>query len=81
MFDDPVVVFVEESEDLSEVLGLLLHQLVEDVELGPLDGLVVVEIVSSQQGFLDFDLVEVLDVLRVGGLLDVAGAFLDHLDH
>ena len=44
MLDDPVVVLVEESEDLPQVLGLLLEEVVEDVEFGPLDFLVVATI-------------------------------------
>lgn len=42
MFNDPVVVFVEESEDLPQVLRLFFEELVEYVELCPLDLIVFV---------------------------------------
>ena len=81
MLDDPVVVLVEEPEDLPEVFGLLLQQVVEDIELSPLDFLVIVKIISTQKLLLDLSLVQVLEVVGVGGVLDVSGAFLDHLEH
>lgn len=81
MFDDPIVVFVEETENGSEVLGLLLQKLVEDVELGPHNFFVTVKIISLKELFFDFCLVEVLQMFGVGGSLDVSCTFLDHLEH
>jgi hypothetical protein len=54
---------------------------VEDVVLGPLDLLVPVEVVGLQELLLDLCLVEVLQMLGVGGSLDVSCAFLHHLEH
>lgn len=79
MFDLPVVVLVEESEDLSEVLRLLLEELVEDVEFSPSDLVIVVQIISLQQLLFDFLAVQVLQVIGVDDSVDVANALLDHL--
>ena len=80
MLNDPVVIFVEESEDRSQVLGLLFEEMVEDVVFSPFDFLVTVQVVGFKQFFLDFGLLEIFEVLRIGGSLDVAGTFLNHLE-
>lgn len=79
VLDLPVVILVEEPEDLPEVLGLLLEELVEDVELGPLDLVIIVEVVGLEQLLLDLLAVEVLEVFWVDGGLDVSDALLHHL--
>ena len=56
----PVVVLIEKSEDLSDVLGLFLQKLVEDVEFSPFNLLIVVKIIGLQEYFLDFLPVQVL---------------------
>lgn len=81
VLDLPVVVLIEEPEDLPEVLGLLLEELVEDVELCPLDLVVVIEVIGFQKSFLHLFTVEVLEVIGVGGLLDVTHALLHHFQH
>ena len=73
------MVLIEEPEDLPEVLGLLLEELVEDVELGPLDLVIIVEVVGLQQLLLHLLAVQVLQVLGVGRSLDVSHALLHHL--
>ena len=78
MLNHPVVVLVEESEDLAEVLWLLLHQGVEDIVFSPLDLLVVIKIIGLKKFLLDLGFVEVLKVFWVGCSLDVSSAFLDH---
>lgn len=80
VFDFPVMVFVEESEDLPEVLRLLFQELVENVEFSPFDFLVVVQIIGFQELLLQLGLLEVLEVFGVAGSLNVARAFLDHLE-
>jgi hypothetical protein len=79
VLDLPVVILIEESEDLPEVLGLLLQELVEDVVLRPLDLVVVVQVVRLQQGLLNLLPVQVLYVVGVGRTLNVSNAFLNHL--
>ena len=79
MLDLPVVILVEEPEDLPEVLGLLLEELVEDVELSPLDLVIIVEVIGLKQLLLHLLTVEVLEVLGVDGGLDVSNALLHHL--
>lgn len=79
MLDLPVVVLIEEPEDLPEVLGLLLEELVEDVELSPLDLVIIVQVVGLQQLLLDLLAVQVLEVLWVDGSFDVPNALLHHL--
>ena len=80
VLDLPVVVLIEEPENLTKVLGLLLQQLAEDVELRPLDLVVLVQIEGLQKFLLDLLAVEVLEVFGVGGGVDVASALLDHLE-
>jgi len=80
VLDHPVVILVEESEYLPEVLGLLLQELVEDIEFSPLDLLVVVKVVGLEKDLLDFLLVEVFKVLGVGCLFDIASTFLYHTE-
>ena len=60
LFDDPVVVLIEESEDLSEVLRLFFHLLIEDIVFSPLNFAVLIQVVSSKEFSLDFCLVELL---------------------
>ena len=57
MLDDPVVVLVEEPEDLPEIFGLFLQQVVEDVVLSPLDLLIIVKIISLEKLLLYFNFV------------------------
>lgn len=78
VLDFPVVVFVEKPEDSSKVLGLLLEEMVENVEFCPLNLLVVVQVVGLQEFFFDLAFLEVLEVLGIGGSLDVSNAFLHH---
>ena len=78
VLDFPVVVFVEKPEDSCKVLGLLLEEMVENVEFCPLNLLVVVQVVGLQEFFFDLAFLEVLEVLGVGGSLDVSNAFLHH---
>lgn len=66
VLDLPVVVLVKESEDLPEVLGLLLQELIEDVELCPLDLVVVVQVISFKESLFDFFTIEVLEVVWIG---------------
>lgn len=79
MLDLPVVILIEEPEDLPEVLGLLLEELVEDVELSPLDLVIIVEVIGLKQLLLDLLLVEVLQVFWVGGGVDLSNTLLHHL--
>jgi hypothetical protein len=81
MLDLPVVVLIEKPENLSQVFGLLLEELREDVELGPLDLIILVQIESLKKLLLDLLTVEVLQVLRVSGTLDISGALLHHLQN
>lgn len=81
MLNDPVVIFVEESEDLSEVFGLFGQQLVEDIVLSPLDLLIVIKIIGFKELLLDLNFVQVLEMFGIGGLFDVSSALLNHLEH
>ena len=45
MFDNPVVVLIEESENLSEVFAGFLEEVVEDVVFSPFNALVVVKVI------------------------------------
>lgn len=81
VLDDPVVVLVEESEDLPQVLGLLLEEVIEDVEFGPLDFVVVVKVVGLKEFLLEFCLVEIFEVVGIGSLFDVPCALFDHLEN
>jgi hypothetical protein len=81
VLDDPVVVLIEEAEDLSQVLGLLLEELVEYVVLRPFDLVVVVQIVGFQQFFLDLSSVEVLQVLGLARSFDIASALFHHFQN
>ena len=72
------MVLVEESEDLAQVLGLLLHQSVEDIVFSPFDLLVIIQIIGLKKFLLDLGFVEVLKVFWVGCSFDVASTFLDH---
>lgn len=78
VFDSPVVVLVEESENLSQVLGLLLKELVENVEFSPLDLIIIVQIVCLQKFLFNLSFVEVLKMFGVDGSLDLSFAFLNH---
>lgn len=79
MFDFPVVIFVEESEDLSEVLRLFLEQLVENVEFSPFDFVILVKVIGFQKNSLELRLLEAFQVLGVGRSFNVTSAFLHHL--
>lgn len=79
VLDFPIMVFVEESEDLSEILRLLLEQLIEDVEFRPFDLLIVVQIIGLQKLSFELSFLETLEVLRVGSSFKVASTFLNHL--
>lgn len=81
VFNFPVVIFIEESEYLSKVLGLFFEELVKDVEFSPFDFLIVVEVVGFEKFLFDFLFVEVLQVFGVSCGFDVSCAFFDHLDH
>lgn len=81
VLDDPVVVLVKESEDLSQILRLLLEEVVEDVEFGPLDFIVVVKVVGLKKFLLEFCLVEIFEVVWVGGLFDVPCALFNHFEN
>ena len=81
MLDFPVVVLIEETEDLSEILRLLLKELVEDVVFSPSDLVIVVQIISLEELLLDLFLVQVLKVVRISGSFDVANTLLHHLQH
>lgn len=81
VFDLPVVVLIEKPEDLSQVFGLLLEELGEDVELGPLDLIIFVQIEGLEKFLLDLLAVEVLEVLGVSGGLDISSAFLHHFQN
>ena len=65
MLNYPVVVFVEESEDLSQVLWLFLQELIEDIILGPFYFLVIIKIISFKKLLFKFDFVELFQVLGV----------------
>lgn len=78
--DFPVVVLVEEAEDLSEVFGLFLEELSGDMEFSPFDFVVVIEIEGFKEFLLNFFTVEVLQVVGVGGSFNVSNAFLDHVE-
>ena len=60
MLDDPIVVLVEESKDLSEVLWLLFHFLIEDIILSPLNLFVLIQVVGFKQFSLKLNLIEFL---------------------
>jgi hypothetical protein len=77
--DFPVVVLVEEAEDLSEVFGLVLEELSGNMEFSPFDFVVVIEIECFKEFLLNFFTVKVLKMVRVGGSFNVADAFLDHV--
>jgi len=77
----PVVVLVEEPEDLSEILRLLLAlevDVVENVILSPFDFVVIVQIEGLQKFLLNFFSVEVLQMFRVGSSVNVSFAPLNH---
>lgn len=76
----PVVILIKEPENLPQVLRLLLQQLAEDVELSPLDLVILVQIKGLQKLLLDLLTVEVLEVVGVSGGVDVSGALLNHLE-
>ena len=65
VLDDPVVIFVKESEDLSQVLWLLLEELIEDVVFGPFYFLIIIKIISFEKLLLDFDFVELFQMFGV----------------
>lgn len=81
MLNLPVVILIKEPENLTEVLRLLLEQLAEDVELSPLDLVILVQIKGLEQFLLDLLTVQVLEVVGVGGGLDVSSTLLHHLQH
>ena len=81
VFDHPVMVLIEKSEDLSQVFGLLLQEMVEDVELSPFYFFVIVKIISLKQLLLEFCLVEVFKVVWVGSLFDIASTFFNHFEN
>ncbi len=81
MFNFPVVILIEEAEDLTEVLRLLLQQLCEDVKLSPLNLAILVQIKGLQQLLLDLLTVQVLQVVGVSGSFNVTSALLHHLQH
>jgi len=60
MLDDPIVVLVEESKDLSEVLWLLFHFLIEDIILSPLNLIVLIQVVGFKKFSLKLNLIEFL---------------------
>ncbi len=81
MFNFPIVVLIEESEDLPEVLGLLLAlevDLVEDVVFSPFYLVVVVQIISLQKLSLNFLSVQIFQMLGVGGSVNASLASFDH---
>ena len=81
MFNFPIVVLIEESEDLPEVLGLLLAlevDLVEDVVFSPFYLVVVVQIISLQKLSLNFLPVQIFQMLGVGGSVNASLASLNH---
>jgi hypothetical protein len=80
VLDFPVVVLVEESEDEAEVLGLFLHEVIEDVELSPLDLLVVVQVIGFQKFTFELCLLKVLQVFGVGSGLNISGTLFNHLE-
>lgn len=65
MFNDPVVVLIEESEYLSQVLRLFFLELVEDIVLCPFDLLIIIKVISFKKFLLKFDFVELFKVFRV----------------
>ena len=56
VLDDPIVIFIKESENLSEVLWLLLQELIEDVVLSPFDLFVIVKIICLKKLLFNFSL-------------------------
>jgi hypothetical protein len=42
----PIVIFVEESENLSKIFGLFFEELISDVKLSPFDFFIVVQIIG-----------------------------------
>jgi len=78
MFDSPVMVLVEESEDLSQVLGLLLKELIENVEFSPFNLIIIIQIVGFQKFLLNLSFVEILKVLWVDSSFDLSLAFFNH---
>lgn len=78
VLNSPIVVLVKESEDLSEIFGLFLKELIEDVEFSPFDFLIVVEIISLQKFSLQLSSFESLKVIRVRSSFEIASALLNH---
>lgn len=81
MLDHPVVVLVEETENGSEVLRLLLHEVVKDVVLSPLDLFIAIKIIGLQKFLFDLSFVKVLQMIGIGSSLDVSCTFFYHLEH
>ena len=51
---------VKESEDLSEILWLLFHFLIEDIILSPLNLIVLIQVVGFKKFSLKLNLIEFL---------------------
>jgi len=81
VLDHPVVVLVEETENGSKVLRLLLHEVVEDIVLSPLDFFVAIKIIGLQKFLFDLSSVEILQMFGIGSSLDVSCTFFHHLEH
>ena len=78
-FNDPVVVLVNKSEDLSQVLRLFFKQSVENVVLSPLDIVVIVQVISIKKNLLKLSFLQIFEMIRVGSLFDISGTFFHHL--
>ena len=77
----PVVIFIEESEDLSQVFRLLLQELICNVELCPFNLLIVVQIISLQQFLFDLISIELFQMFRISRSFNISHTFLNHLQH
>jgi len=81
VFNSPVVIFVKESENLSEIFGLLLSlemDMVENVEFSPSDFVIIVQIIGLQKLFFNLFSVKIFQVIRVGSSINVSLASFDH---
>ena len=81
MLNLPIMILIKEPENLTKVLRLLLEQLAKDVELSPLDLIIPVQIKSLKKFLFDFFTVQVLEVIGIGGGLDISSTFLNHLQN
>ena len=81
MLNHPIVALIEKAEDFSQLTVGLAEELVKDIELCPLNLVVIVKVICLQKLLLDLIAAEFAQVIGVGGLVDILNTALDHFKH